>query len=93
MITIKELLEPYKSYYAANKALGRNRNDGQLIKWDRMGAKVDDNGQVFIRTCSDNLEHSKLQLKKWAKSGAIIGEDGQIWIKTGKPLNLTLITN
>ena len=48
MREIKTLLQPYKSFYAANKDLGVSL--GQLQRWHRLGALVDSDGQVWIKT-------------------------------------------
>ena len=48
MREIKTLLQQYKSFYAANKDLGVSL--GQLQRWHRLGALVDSNGQVWIKT-------------------------------------------
>tara|TARA_R110000796_G_C14215910_1_gene393920 strand:+ start:38 stop:211 length:174 start_codon:yes stop_codon:yes gene_type:complete len=57
MRKINDLLKPYKSYYAANKVLGVGV--GQLHRWDKMDAMVDDNGQVWIKTSVPIKELSK----------------------------------
>jgi hypothetical protein len=49
MRTVRELLAKHKSFYAANKWLGL-RQSPQLGIWHRMDAKVDYNGQVWIKT-------------------------------------------
>ena len=49
MRNIRELLAPFPSFYAANKWLGL-RQSPQLGIWHRMDAKVDDDGQVWIKT-------------------------------------------
>ena len=49
MTPIRELLAPFKSFYAANKWLGL-RQSPQLGIWHGMDAKVDSNGQVWIKT-------------------------------------------
>jgi hypothetical protein len=48
MKTISALLAPYKSYYAASKQLGPSIK--QLQRWETLGAKVDNTGQVWIKT-------------------------------------------
>jgi hypothetical protein len=48
MKNIKDLLAPYKSYYAASKHLGPSIN--QLKRWELLGAEVDNTGQVWIKT-------------------------------------------
>lgn len=48
MKTIKSLLTKYKSFYAAAKELGVNAN--QMQRWSKMGAMVDRDGQVWIKT-------------------------------------------
>ena len=48
MKTIKSLLTKYKSFYAAAKELGVNAN--QMQRWSKMGAMVDSDGQVWIKT-------------------------------------------
>jgi hypothetical protein len=49
MRNIRELLAPFPSFYAANKWLGLNQSP-QLGIYHRMGAKVDDDGNVWIKT-------------------------------------------
>jgi hypothetical protein len=49
MRTVKELLAKHKSFYAAFKALGL-RQSGQFKRWHDLDAKVDYNGQVWIKT-------------------------------------------
>jgi hypothetical protein len=49
MRTIDSLLAPHKSIYAAYKALGL-RQSGQFKRWSDLDAKVDDDGQVWIKT-------------------------------------------
>ncbi len=48
MREVKQLMKPYKSFYAANKELGVDA--WQLQRWQRMGALVDNDGQVWIKT-------------------------------------------
>jgi hypothetical protein len=50
MRTIESLLAPYKSIYAANKALGVGKAINRLSHWAHLKAKVDDDGQVWIKT-------------------------------------------
>ncbi len=49
MRTVRELLAKHKSFYAAFKALGL-RQSGQFKRWSELEAKVDDDGQVWIKT-------------------------------------------
>jgi hypothetical protein len=51
MRTIKSITDEYKSFYAANKALGLKQSN-QLQRHVKMGAMVDENGQVWIKTGS-----------------------------------------
>ena len=48
MKQIKELLLPYKSYYAASKELCTSIN--QLKRWEALKVEVDADGQVWIKT-------------------------------------------
>ena len=50
MKTIKSLLTKYKSFYAADKELGLNVSQMQMQRWSKMGAMVDSDGQVWIKT-------------------------------------------
>ena len=50
MKTIKSLLTKYKSFYAADKELGLNVSQSQMQRWSKMGAMVDRDGQVWIKT-------------------------------------------
>ncbi len=49
MRKVDSLLAPHKSIYAAYKALGL-RQSGQFKRWSELEAKVDDDGQVWIKT-------------------------------------------
>ena len=49
MRNIRELLAPFPSFYAANKWLGLDQS-GQLSRWHDLNAKVDDDGQAWIKT-------------------------------------------
>jgi hypothetical protein len=49
MRTVRELLSKHKSFYAAFKALGL-RQSGQFKRWHELDAKVDYNGQIWIKT-------------------------------------------
>ena len=49
MRTVAEILDEHVSTYAAYKSLNL-RQGGQFGKWRNMGAKVDDDGQVWIKT-------------------------------------------
>jgi hypothetical protein len=49
MRTVRELLAKHKSFYAAFKSLGL-RQSGQFKRWSDLDAKVDDDGQVWIKT-------------------------------------------
>jgi exosome complex RNA-binding protein Rrp4 len=51
MRTIKSITDTYKSFYAANKALGLKQSN-QLQRHVKMDAMVDQNGQVWIKTGS-----------------------------------------
>jgi hypothetical protein len=51
MRTIKSITDKYKSFYAANKALGLKQSN-QLQRHVKSGAIVDENGQVWIKTGS-----------------------------------------
>jgi hypothetical protein len=51
MRNIRELLAPFPSLYAANKWLGFPRSNAfQLYRWHDKNAKVDNDGQVWIKT-------------------------------------------
>ena len=50
MKTIKSILIKYKSFYAADKELGLNVSQMQMQRWSKMGAMVDSDGQVWIKT-------------------------------------------
>jgi hypothetical protein len=50
MRNIRELLAPFPSYYAASKWVGFDRNSGQFRRWHELNAKVDNDGQVWIKT-------------------------------------------
>jgi hypothetical protein len=47
---VRELLDPYVSVYAANKALGMGKSINKLKEWADGGAIVDDNGQPYIKS-------------------------------------------
>jgi hypothetical protein len=49
MRNIRELLSPFPSFYAAFKFLGL-RQSGQFKRWHELNAKVDNDGQVWIKT-------------------------------------------
>jgi hypothetical protein len=49
MRNIRELLAPFPSYYLANKFLGLRQSDN-LERLHDLNAKVDDDGQVWIKT-------------------------------------------
>tara|TARA_R110000744_G_scaffold65874_1_gene134794 strand:- start:1117 stop:1296 length:180 start_codon:yes stop_codon:yes gene_type:complete len=50
MRKIKTLLKPYKSLYAAKKDLNIYKDSSQLQRWLTIGALVDSDGQVWIKT-------------------------------------------
>lgn len=48
MRNIRDIVKPYASLYKAAKALDMNL--GQLVRWYKLGALVDAEGQVWIKT-------------------------------------------
>jgi hypothetical protein len=50
MRNIRELLAPFPSFYVASKWVGFDRNSGQFRRWHKLNAKVDNDGQVWIKT-------------------------------------------